>query len=156
MAERRSPGRPLDRIVRETVVTCRSCIQALVMVSVVTLLAASLGGCAGGGRYDKGKYCAAVGVATSGAMDEHGARLNEFGPEDKRRSYEQVARLAPSGYRADWERIADSFGELPDLAASLKAAESQRRITPQVKEACGIELTVFWPRARCRYFATAS
>jgi hypothetical protein len=99
--------------------------------------------CGGGGGYDKGKYCAAVGVSTSGAMDQNGARLDQFGPEDKRRSYEQVAKLGPSEYRTDWQNIADSFKEPPDLSAALKAAESQRRVTAQVKKACGIDLTVF-------------
>jgi hypothetical protein len=105
-------------------------------------IVAGSAGCSGNG-YDKGKYCAAVGLSTAGAMDEHGGRLDQFGPADRRRSYLQVAKLGPASYRSDWQAIADLFQEPSDLNAALKAVESQRRVTEQVKQACGINLTTF-------------
>jgi len=131
-------GDGLRGIESVTVKVCRA--SAFFLVG--GLLAGSIAGCSGNG-YDKGKYCAAVGMSTSGAMDENGGRLDQFGPEDKRRSYLAVAKLGPRDYRSDWEAIAESFKDPPDLAASLRAIEAERRVDEQVKTACGIDLRTF-------------
>ena len=61
-----------------------------------------------------------AGVTIGGAVDEAGRPLDEFGPEDKRRSYLRLAELAPSSVRDDWTSVAESFvsGQTPIAKAS--------------------------------------
>ena len=98
---------------------------------MVVVLVGLLGACGRDG-FDKARYCGAAGVTIGGAVDEAGRPLDEFGPEDKRRSYLRLAELAPSSVRDDWTSVAESFvsGQTP--------IASERRVTEELLRDCGI------------------
>jgi hypothetical protein len=102
------------------------------------------------GKYDKAKYCAAVGPTIKGAVDDEGRALDTFGPRERRRSYFRLAAFAPPSVREDWEEIGSVVGgdaKWRDGKITLKEFErhkrAERRVIASAKTICGIEVKSF-------------
>lgn len=100
------------------------------------------------GKYDKAKYCGAVGPTVHGAVDDEGRPLDEFGPKERLRSYLRLAKLAPPSLRDDWEEIGAmvsgnvALGKVSTSEVE-KELNAEHHVISNVKKLCGFTINSF-------------